>query len=166
MTRVLLAAGLFVIGLAVHLGTWRVRRPKRPFLALVLIFGSLLVVVVGSAGLWRQWVGLGGWDLVQLSVFHLSMSLAYIVTYTALEGSPSVALVTFIAAAGAEGRELFELYGAIGDDQILGNRFQSLVDNGLLRANARGAYYLTRKGRFWAEVFAFCRKVFCLKIGG
>jgi hypothetical protein len=163
-----LAAALFACAFLAHWLVWRLRVPRRPILALLLIFLGALPIGLAATDLgppaWPRPEGF--WQHLHIALFHVAMSLAYIVTYSALEeSSPSLTLVAFVFAAGTRGRSREELYGLISDDAVVGSRFRALIRGGLI-ADEGGVYRLTPRGRRWAGLCRCIRLVLRLQKGG
>ena len=108
-----LAFGLFLAALLLHWIVWRIRIPRRQSAALlVILLGCLpagLAAVLFVPAL-QVFGPLGFWVVLHVSTFHVALSLAYIVAYSAIEGrSPSMALLVYVADARGQGRTREEL---------------------------------------------------------
>ena len=108
-----LALTLFLAAFVLHWAVWRIRVPRRQSAALlVILLGSLpiglaLVTFVPALQFLRPH---GMWELVQVVTFHVAMTLAYVVAYSAIEGrSPSMTLLGYVADARGGGRTRAEL---------------------------------------------------------
>lgn len=166
------AAALFGLAFLVHLLTWRVRRPRRPIAALLVVFLGTLVAGLLAAptlpGLDRI-VPRGPWEVFHVSLFHVAFALAYTVTYTALEmDSPTLTVIAFVDAAGPAGRTHDELLGLLGEDRVLGERLDALTTGSVIAPDVArdGVYVLTAGGRRWADVFHALRRLYRLEKGG
>lgn len=121
---------------AVHLVWWRIALPRRQRAALLLLFiigstmlaplAALFLRTAGFASLsWVQWLN------VALAV--LAFTLAYIITYSALEAdSPTLSLVRYVAAAGSRGIDGRELQDFMGQRPFVAARLSALIDEGML----------------------------------
>jgi len=128
----LLIGSLFMV----HLVWWRLALPRRQRAALLVLFfvGSLTLapvagVVLGKIGVeplsWIQWLN------VALAV--VAFTLAYVVTYSALEAdSPTLSLVRHIAAAGASGVREEELATFMASRPFVGARLSALLEEGMI----------------------------------
>jgi len=128
----LLIGSLFMV----HLVWWRLALPRRQRAALLVLFfvGSLILapvagVVLGKVGVeplsWIQWLN------VALAV--VAFTLAYVVTYSALEAdSPTLSLVRHIAAAGASGVREEELATFMASRPFVGARLSALLEEGMI----------------------------------
>jgi len=131
-TSVVLVGTLFVV----HLAWWRVALPRRQRVALLVLFfvgGVVLAPAVGflcaKAGLeplsWLQWLNVG------LAV--VAFTLAYVVTYSALEAdSPTLSLVRHIASSGTEGVREEELRTFMAARPFVGARLSALLEEGMI----------------------------------
>ncbi len=120
----------------VHLVWWRVALPRRQRAALMVFFfmGSLILApvagfVLGKFGVeslsWIQWLN------VALAI--VAFTLAYVVTYSALEAdSPTLSLVRYIATAGASGVREEELATFMSSRPFVGARLSALLEEGMI----------------------------------
>lgn len=108
-----LAVGLFLAAFLLHWIIWRITIPRRQSAALlVILLGTLPVglAAVTYVPALRPLGPLSPWQCLHVAIFHVTMSLGYVVAYSALEErSPSMTLLTFVADAGTQGRTLHEL---------------------------------------------------------
>lgn len=169
MTSLGLSLGMFATALVIHVVVWRVRRPRRPYAALAEIF---LVVVPATASVllaydvlpW-SWHEEGSAAIAAFSC-HVTLSLAYIVTYTAIEAdSASLTIALFLADAAERGRGRDEIQALFADDFVVGERLTSLVETGYLQ-NRGNRLLLAEKGRKVARLYAFVRRLYRLQVGG
>lgn len=168
MRVALFAVTLFLAAFFVHWLLWHIRLPKRHTATLLVVFmGSLAVAIVlgawvGDDAFWPQ----GFWEWAQVAVFHVAVSLAYIVLYSGLEeNSPSLTIYAFVAEAGGQGRVVDDVYGIITDDMFIHSRMRAMVRDGLL-CERDGAFHLTPKGVVWARVFGVARSILSMNKGG
>jgi hypothetical protein len=136
MNLLLTIALLLGTTFAVHLVWWRVRLPKRQRAVLLLLFfgggvllSPLVAVVLQAAELpplsWIQWLN------VALAV--LSVALAYVVTYSALEAdSPTLSLVRRVAQSGPAGVSLGQLEDFMNERPFVAARLSALLEEGML----------------------------------
>jgi hypothetical protein len=169
MRVALFGGGLFLVVFLAHLAVWRIRVPRRAIRALVLFFlaalpsAYLLAAVLPALG---EFAPAGHWEWLHVVLFYVPLSLAYAVTYTALEeDSPSLTILVFVAEAREGGRSREDLYGLIGDDVVIGSRLEALLVGGLL-APVNGKYQLTPRGKNWALLFGAFRWLYRLNLGG
>jgi hypothetical protein len=166
------ALGLFAAAFVIHLLLWRLRRPRREVPALLIIFQGALVVGLLAAphlpGV-SQFAPTRPWEVCHVCLFHIAFSLSYTVAYSALAlDSPTLTIIPFVAAAGERGRAREDLLRLVGNEQIVGTRFDALHAAGIIVLLDRetGAYVLTSAGRRWAHLFRFLQRLYRLKKGG
>ncbi len=135
-TSALLVGILFLV----HLVWWRVALPRRQRPALMVLFlvGGVVLApasafLCAKAGLeplsWIQWLN------VVLAL--VAFTLAYVVTYSALEAdSPTLSLVRHIASSGAEGVREEELRIFMASRPFVGARLTALVEEGMIHERA------------------------------
>ena len=102
-----------LLGLAfgLHLAVWRIRLPARQTRALLTVFFGVLVAglaALGAAGVmaprWAPYLPAWPAQLLHVGLFFVSVTLAYMITYSALEAdSPSLVMIQAIADAGDDG---------------------------------------------------------------
>ncbi len=164
------AIGLIALAFLIHLVLWRIRIPRRQTKALLAIFLGTLPLGLAGVNLAAPLLGLGPlgvWECLHVAVFHVAMSLAYIVAYSALEnGSPSMAILTDIADARGQGRSRQELAVLFqGGPRPVETRLQAMLHDNMV-VDEQGIYCLTAKGRLWARAFSAWRSLLNLGKGG
>jgi hypothetical protein len=173
MGVLLYGAWLYGIALALHLAVWKVHVPRKQMRALLVLF--LAVLVCGSAVFARcaesvSILGLGrpvsAADYVQVGLFFVALSLAYIVTYSAVAAdSPTLIMILRIAEAGGAGMDRASLERAIDDNVLIAPRLKDLLTAQLVELDGE-TYRLTLKGVRWARLFAFYRNLIRAGKGG
>lgn len=169
--RVLLG-GLALAGLAfvIHLIVWRIRVPKRQTKTLLQIFFAVLIL--GLLVLQNTPSALGFSPLdsfaeyLHISLFFISITLAYMITYSALEAdSPSLVMIMTIARAGSDGlsKEAFE--HSMNDDLLVKPRIRDLILDQMAYLEG-DKYRVTVKGALFARIFIFYRKLLNAPKGG
>jgi hypothetical protein len=152
----LTAVGLFLLAFAVHLVSWRTRLPKHHIKALLLIFAvvSLLwlpVALICAFGFFR---------ILHVALFYGSMSLCYVITYSAIEAdSPTLSLVRFLAEAKEAGRSLGEVGDFMASRPFVRARLAALVLSGLIREEG-GRYAAVGNEPFSFRVILGFRKLY------
>jgi len=157
---------LFVVAFIFHLIIWKIRLPKRQIKALLLIFFGILIL--GLLNLWSNTLPLKGLrvavpltmaEYLHIALFFTSLTLAYVVTYTALEvDSPSMVMVINIANAGPEGLDKTAFEKTLTDDILVTPRLRDLVTSEVTYMDGN-KYRLTPKGIMLARIFVFYRKL-------
>lgn len=150
----------------IHILIWKIRQPmhQKSILLLssgvVLIGGIILLIVFGKS---IRIIGIIPpniiYEYIQLSILFISVSLAYIVTYSALEAdSPSFVMVMTIAQAGKNGLEDNLFTQKVNNEILLMPRIQDLISEKLAYLE-EGRYILTPKGLKFALIFYKFRKL-------
>jgi hypothetical protein len=154
---------VFLVALAVHLAVWRVRVPRREIVALLGILCGFFGVAL--FGLWL-WAEFSIWDIVQSSLFLTALGFCYVVGYSALsERSPTLTLISYVSTSGTTGRSAPEMNALFSGTGLISRRLDGLVASGHLRREG-SAYRLTVRGRFWARLFTFSRRLLSIARGG
>jgi hypothetical protein len=165
MALLLAGIALFTLLMAVHLVVWRIRLPARQTRALLVIFLGLLPAGLLAVHLLNPAL-FGPWQCVHLALFHVAMSLTYVILYSAIEQeSPSLAMVQFVDRAGTRGRSRQEFQRLINDELLVGNRLNNMVRAGWVQENG-SSYRLTAKGRRLAWLFISAARLLGLEEGG
>ncbi len=159
-------SALFVLAFFIHLVLWKVKLPKRQTKAILQIFFAVLFV--GILVLWNLpdspiiWgitppVSLRGY--IQISLFFISLTLAYIITYSAIEAdSPSLVIVTAIEKAGSSGLDKKHFNELMTDEILIKPRLKDILLNKMAEMDG-DKYVLTPKGTLFARIFVFYRTI-------
>ena len=157
---------LILTALLIHFIIWRIRLPQNQTKALLKIFFGTLMI--GTLVLWKfpDYVVFFGiatpaeiYEYIQLSFFFVSLTLAYIVTYSAIEvDSPSLVIVMDIAQAGRAGLDKKSLKQKLNDDLLVVPRVRDLITGRLAYLDGK-TYKLTGKGIFIARIFIAYRRL-------
>lgn len=140
--------------------------PKRRMRALLVLFAVVPACALLLAWLAGHPVVLSPAQTVGLALFYAAFSLGYIVLFSAIEAeSPTLAIVAYIAPAGAAGRSDAELHAVFGRDATMTARFERMELSGWVRSDG-GMTRLTPQGRFFAELFERTSRVFGLPSTG
>lgn len=146
-------AGLFAAVFVLHLGLWRVRIPRagrrRLFLlflgALPLTLGLLAALAPASHAV-RAAAPRDAGEVLLLAAWYLSLSLAYLALYVALEGdSPTLSIVRLIDDTGSRGLDPAELRRLMTHTGYLRSRLAHLVTDGMAAPDG-DRYRITAKG--------------------
>jgi hypothetical protein len=164
-----IAFGLFACSFLLHWIIWRIKIPRRQTASLLAIFmGSLLVglAALGVVPALQRFTPVGFWQYAHVAIFQIAMSLAYIVAYSAIEErSPTMALMSFVAAAGERGRTQEELFALLKGFLPIEARLNALLRDGMF-VEVDGRYRLTAKGKAWDYSFNVWRHLTRLRKGG
>lgn len=164
----MVVAGLaFFAFVALQLIVWRCWRGRGHYLALA---GLAVVVLVGTTALWLA-IGLGSaFHYLNAAGFFVALVLAYMVTYSALQGdSPTFAILREIGHA-PEGCSVEWLRLVFNDDRLIVPRLDDLVVGGLVTRRPRRwvewQYALTPPGARLARLSLAYRRLLRLEKGG
>lgn len=160
------------IAFALHLVVWKIRLPLRQTKAMLLIFfGTQLTIMVFWAAN-PAFVLLGVTaptqcaEYLHIALFFTSVTLAYMITYSALEAdSPSLIMALAVARAGAKGFPKTTFDATMTDDILVKPRIEDLLLDQMAYLEG-GKYRLTRKGILFARVFILYRNLLKAHKGG
>jgi hypothetical protein len=164
-----LFAGAFFLQLII----WKIRLPDRQSKTLLQIFcGTFLggLFIIWVAGLEFQALNIlppqGLSEYLHVSLFFISFTLAYLITYSAVEvDSPSLIIILAIQNARGAGLTRAEFERSNTDDILILPRVNDLVHDKI--AYLKGdKYRLTSKGILLARVFNSYRKLLNLTAQG
>jgi hypothetical protein len=166
MKVLLWSTGIFASSFLLHILIWKIRLPHRQTKALLILFmGALAVAMTGLFYSSRfvpaaaEYVPVGISEYIQIALFHVSLTLAYIITYSSLEAdSPSLVIVKAVADAGPEGLDKEVLDEMFTDDILVRPRVNDLIRDKLALVK-EGKYRLTPKGRSFIRIFILYRKL-------
>lgn len=167
--------GLMIFGLSflLHFIIWKIHLPKKHTKALLQIFFFTLIACIAiliSFSLFSlKFITIAPADFKEyfhICLFFISLMLAYIVNYSALEvDSPSLTLVINIAKKGWNGLSREELPLFMNDDFLVKPRINDLITNDMVCLE-KDNYKLTRRGILFVSMFIFYRKLLNLPKGG
>ena len=99
----------------------------------------------------------------QLSIYFFSLTLAYLITYSAIEAdSPSLLIVRKILEAGSFGLSKKSLEDELDNSVLIEPRINDLLRDKMAELH-EGKYRLKMKGLLLARLFTFYRNM--LKVG-
>ncbi len=154
---------IFLFAFLAHLFIWRAGLPKKNHTLLLLnIFFGIFI-----ASIFFKFVSLPGIaDYWRLFFLHSSLTLAYIVTYSAIEvDSPSLVILLNIAKSPSGGLNKERLYGIMSNEILVIPRITDLVNDKMVFIE-NDKYKLSRKGEFLINSFIFFRKLLKAPKGG
>jgi len=164
---------LYSLAFIIHLLIWKVRVPKNQTKILLEVF--MLTLVVGYAIflsfppyflLFSLTVPNSVKEYLHISIFYLSLMLAYIVFYSAIEAdSPSLGIIRKIYGAGVNGAKKEDLYQTFVGMPFLESRIRNLIEDRLISIRDE-RFSLTKRGRVLLYVISFYRYLFDLQKGG
>ena len=154
---------LFSAFLAIHFVIWKVRLPKRhtPVL-LIICIAVFLSWLAFSLVCYTEFL-----TLLHVALYYCSLSLCYIITYSAIEGdSPTLSLVRFVEDKGPGGCSPEEIARFMEERPFIGARVAALLNSGLIRKE-NDRYVITGSEPFaFRLVFAFRRLYGSIPKGG
>jgi hypothetical protein len=152
---------------------WRIHLPKRQAKTVFLLFVSVLCC--GSFVLWKYPLRLSIFDFrppgdmaqfLQLWMFYVSLTLAYMITYSGIEAdSPSLVIIMKIHEAGESGLARESLETAMNDGVLIEPRLKDLLVDKMANFE-EGKYRLRKKGLLIARLFTFYRGMMKAGKGG
>lgn len=159
---------VLVIGFGTHVLIWRFRTPQGHTLALLKIFSGVYLLALTLTFL-PTFDAIGPSSIqerLHFSLFYLPAALTYTSLYSLIEqDSPSLAIITFVAQAGEQGRRFDEIAALFAQEDIIQQRLVAAEGNGLVRRADEG-WLLTEKGRRMAFLFEMAASVFRFERSG
>lgn len=138
--------------------------PKRRVKILLFIF--LGVLIIGILVLWRcseelsglgLTVPIGYLEYLHVSIFVMSLTIVYLITYSCMEvDSPSLIMTMRIAESGKEGLTKKKFDELLSDDILVKPRVKNLVHDNLVYMEGE-KYQITPKGKRMTLIFIFYR---------
>lgn len=163
---------LFWAAFVVHVLVWRIHLPYRQTKTLLQIF--FITLLAGLFILWKTQhilpIGMaapeGVSDYLHISLFVIALTLAYMITYSALEAdSPSLVMVLSIARAGKDGLPTEQFRQQMTDEILVLPRIRDLLRDKLVCMEG-DIYKLTPKGIWFARIFILYRHVLNIRQKG
>ena len=157
---------LWCLGFLLHVILWKIYLPRKHTKALLQIFlGTVclgLVIIFWSAqesGSIQRIAPEHLAEYLHIALLVISFTLAYIITYSALEAdSPSLVMIMKIANAGVEGVGKTRFEQLMSDDLLILPRIRDLLRDNLVYQDGE-KYKLTAKGVVFARIFIIYRRV-------
>lgn len=158
--------GLLTLTVAflIHILIWRIRRPTRAPIVLFLIFMGILSVILGCIALMdpstkSDYFVSTSLEYAYVALFHISMTLAYLLAFTGIEAeSPSSLIVIALEANGERGMSREELSKVITNDLFVTDRLEGLMRGSTVQLR-NGRYYITPGGERYLAFFLAYRKL-------
>jgi hypothetical protein len=147
---------LLSIALLIHLVLWRLRLPKGQIRALLCIFGAVLFA-------WFVAFATGSLPMIetlQIALCYVSISLSYVITYSAIEGdSPTLSLMRLLAARQPAGMDSGEVAEFLAKRPFVKARISALIASGQVREEG-GRYVIAGKPSAFFRVILAYRKLY------
>ncbi len=155
---------LIFIAFILHLIVWRIRLPQRQVKTMLQMFFATLTA--GILALWNappsfEIFGISPpdniWEYLHICLMFVSLTLAYMITYSALEAdSPSLVMVMAINNAEPGGLDKDKFGEMMSDDILVMPRIKDVLLDRMVYMDG-DKYRLTPKGALMARIFIFYR---------
>lgn len=174
MNILFLGLSLFFLAFLVHFIIWKVHLPKNHTIILLYIFigilpcGIFILEVFKASNIFLdRLLFQTTCEYLHFSLFYISLALAYITTYSAIEvDSPTLLLAITIGKNKSEGVDIKIIDELTTKDELFVKpRIKDLVNARMIYIQ-QDRYKLTRKGTRLAAIFIFYRKLLNLNKGG
>lgn len=156
---------LFILSIIIQLVVSRIRLPKRQMTFLFKIF--LVVLLVGLfcnyllelSCLIAAYQAMSISEVLHVVLFYISMFLAYLLAYSAVEAdSPSLLITMTIYRAGPDGIDEEQLMRTLDMDRFFESRVTRLVDDKMIE-ESNGRYRVAPKGRLAMNIIVGYRRL-------
>jgi hypothetical protein len=153
MTVFLTTAALFFSAMIIHVLIWKVRLPLHQLRALMILFFLVLAA-------WIPFAGLALPGLLHVGLFYISLSLCYVITYSAIEAdSPTLSLMLFMHEHNAEGVTETGLQQFLESRPFVRKRLSALIHDGLI-VEREGNYFVSGNPSSFFRVILDFRKIY------
>lgn len=170
-----LISGIAIISLSfiIHFLIWKIRLPARQGKAILFIFGCTTVLFLATSIFFAatsmntgKYLPVSIIDFMHVILFVASVTMAYIITYTAIEAdSPSLVMVQVIAEKGEKGLESDVFNSLMTDEILVIPRVKDIIRDKMAYIE-KEKYHLTSKGNFMAKLFIIFRSLLDAQKGG
>ena len=164
---------LFILAFVLHLVIWKIRLPRRQVKTMLQIF--FITLIAGVSALWNApssftFMGIPSpsslWECLHITLFFISLTLAYMITYSALEAdSPSLVMIMTIHKSEPEGLDRDRFSALMSDDTLVIPRIKDVLLDRMVYMDGN-RYCLTEKGKLMARMFIFYRALIKAPEGG
>lgn len=165
MTIFALGTVTWLLAFLVHAAWWQVRLPFRHTPALLLLFlgaPACMGLALAASGVFP----FNALETLHFLIFYIPCAFSYVILYSAIEQeSPTLRLVTELAAAGADGLTMEMLNMRFGTSDPFAPRIALMESGGLITRDAN-CLRLTPKGVRLARLFALAARCVGLRQGG
>jgi len=164
---------LFFIAFLCQIIIWKIHIPERQTKALVVLFFCILTIGLLSLVIISHFYTITNWpvprtssDYLHITLLFTSLTLAYMITYSAIEvDSPSLLIILKISDKGTQGLDRKELEETMNDALLIMPRITDLLTDKMAYLEG-DQYKLTRKGKIVAKIFIIYRKILNTGKGG
>ena len=173
MSALFYGISVFLSAFLIHFIIWKIKLPKKSqTTALLKIFflvfmGSIFILInIRSVPFFGITPPQTLSDYLQFFLLYSSLTLAYIVSYSAVEAdSPSLAMILNIAKVSPDGLNKKRLSEVMTDNVLVRPRVRDLVNSKMIYRD-KDKYKLEPKGIFLVNIFIFFRRLLNLPKGG
>jgi len=166
MKILITAAVLLLMTFIMHIIWWRLRLPKNAFMALLSLFGSVLIGFSLYGYFHLAILAISIYQLTEFILLYASCALVYIILYSAIEQqSPTLLIIDYLRQFGANGCEEASLYSYIRPEDEMTKRLLLMEQSGLVKI-INDCSILSPKGERMAALFYYGARLFGLKSGG
>jgi hypothetical protein len=155
----------FLAAIILHIVLWRCSRPRKTMRGLIAIFAAF-----GGIAVLAQMICADenrAFDAAYLICLYAALVLAYLISYTGLEGqSPSSLIAIAASAAGENGITRADILTLVTEDVFVLPRVTDMVGAGHMRADEYGRYHLTDRGRRFVRLFMLPRSLMRIETRG
>lgn len=154
---------IFIFAFFIHCLVWRIRPPRKNHSVFLLniFFGIFIASIFCKVVLLPKTA-----DYWRLFLLHSSLTLAYIVSYSAIEvDSPSLFILLNIAKGSSCGLSKESLYGIMSNEMLVVPRITDLVNDKMVFID-KDKYRLSPKGVFIISIFILFRELLKVPKGG
>ena len=147
---------LFLAALGLHLIVWKIRLPKFQTRTLLLLFALALAVWLLTLTVQSMpWP-----EVAHVCLFYTSLSLCYVITYSAFEAdSPTLSLIRHAHDAAGQGMSSEEVHLFLEKRPFVKARLAALTHDGLVREES-GRYFAIGRGSIFFRVILVFRKLY------
>jgi len=165
-------AATFIASLIIHILVWRILKPSRQLLWLILIFiifpvlaYTLIFGIICLRAFQGENLTAAFFQILFALIWHCAISSAYIMTYPPIQaGCPSLKIIQSVAAAMPEGLTPKDIERIFSEDTLFSDRITDLEEDGLITLNYN-AWGMTFAGRVISKFFLSYRKLLKLPLG-
>ena len=163
---------LFFLVFIIHVGLWRMRKPRNTTVAIIVLFpiGVIsawgVISLIPDTYLSHNLLSDNSIDNSLALLLALALSASYVMTYPALENdSPTLKLVYWIWASNPEGISRQELCGHFSNEALVKPSITEMINERLIKLNGN-SLMLTKRGRRLVRFYQAWRKLLRTDIGG
>lgn len=157
--------GLFLLSIVLQIIVLRIHIPRRQMTFLFNVFVVVLILGVSVnfalpfLGVVSTGEALSVPEAMHVVLFFVSMFLAYLLAYSAVEAdSPSLLITMTIYRAGSEGIEEGQLMKSLDMDRFFESRVTRLIEDRMIE-RSDGRYRVASKGRLAMNIVVGYRRL-------